>query len=92
MVLNNVEITRQKFKLLCETRWVECHTTFDDFADLFEPLLHCLDEIANNTSKVWDSKAVTDANSLLRSITSAEFISAFNTNHYFLGFAKSLSI
>ena len=40
---------------------------------------------------MWDSKAVIEANGLLRSITSAEFIAAVNTNHYFLGFSKSVS-
>ena len=90
--VKRLEITQHKFKLLCETRWVERHTTLEDFADLYEPLLNCLEEIAYNTVKIWDAKSVTEANGLLRSVTSAEFIAAFQTTHYFLGFSKSLSI
>ena len=39
---NLPEIRLHKLKLLCETRWVEMHTTMDDYIVLYEPLLDCL--------------------------------------------------
>lgn len=87
------EIAQQKFKLLCDTCWVERHTTFEDFVDLYESLLSCLDVIiiSVNQSKLWDSKSVVEANGLLKSITSSEFITAFHTNLHFLSYTKASS-
>ena len=31
-------ISQQKLKLLCDTKWVERHTTFEDQLALYEPL------------------------------------------------------
>ena len=33
------QIEKTKFKVFCETRWVEKHNTLQDFDDLYEPLL-----------------------------------------------------
>lgn len=87
-------ILQQKFKLLCETRWVERHTAFEDMLDLYEPLVICLESISANTDKDWDwdAKSVVEANGLLRSITSSEFIAAFHTNLHFIAYTKPLSI
>ena len=85
-------ISQQKLKFLCDTRWVERHTTFEDVLALYEPLLACLEAMVANADKVWDAKSIVEANGLLRSITSAEFIAAFHTNLHFFGYTKPLSI
>ena len=36
---------KYKIKPLCETRWVERHTAFEDLFTLYAPLLHCLESI-----------------------------------------------
>ena len=73
--------------VICDTRWVERHTTFHDFDEMYEPVLLCL----QLTDKSWDTKAITEANGLLKSITS-QFIVTFQTNNYVFGFTKSLSV
>ena len=35
-----------------KTRWVKCHTAFQDFEDLYEALLLCLESIAQEIKKV----------------------------------------
>ena len=38
--------------------WVECHTAFQDFEDLYEPLLLHLQTIVQNKGrKKWDAKS-----------------------------------
>ena len=62
--------------------------------DLYEPLVICLESMAANTDKAWqwDAKSVVEANGLLRSITSSDFIAAFHTSLHFLAYTKPLSI
>ena len=79
-----------KLHVLCETRWVERHTSFTDFQQLYEPLLHSLETIHRVNG--WDTKSVTDASGLLNQITSSNFIAAFQTCRYLFGFTKGLSI
>ena len=50
-------ITTMKMKPMCETRWVEKHKCLDDFYELFEALINCMEAIA--TEPDWDSKAKT---------------------------------
>ena len=63
-----------------------------DFDELYEPLVCCLQRICQNSDKEWDAKAITEANGLLKTISSSQFIAAFQTNNYFFGFTKSLSV
>lgn len=46
-----LKAAKQKIKPLCETRWVERHTAFQDFEDLHKPLLICLDSISLDKSR-----------------------------------------
>ena len=39
-------ITKKKFSLFCETRWVEKHNTLQDFNRMYEPLINCLEAIS----------------------------------------------
>ena len=41
---------RKKLKAMCCTRWVERHEAFQVFADLFLPIVSCLEKIANSSS------------------------------------------
>uniref|UniRef100_A0A3Q2QG90 TTF-type domain-containing protein n=1 Tax=Fundulus heteroclitus TaxID=8078 RepID=A0A3Q2QG90_FUNHE len=84
-------LAKKKIKLMCETRWVDRHTSLEDFHNLYEALLHCLNVISENADSVWDAKAIVEANELLRAVTSANFIAALQCNRYFSGFTKSLS-
>lgn len=81
-----------KIKPLCETRWVERHTAFQDFEDLYEPLLLCLHTISQNKgSRNWDAKSKTEAQGLFHQITKPAFIAAFCTAKYLFGYTVGLS-
>ena len=85
-------IVQSKFKVLCDTRWVERHTSMDSFAELYPALISCLETISRNESHEWDQKAIMEASGVLKTITSSGFIAAFHTNMYFFGFTKALSV
>lgn len=78
--------------MLCQARWVERHTAFADFANMYEAILLCLKRISHGDSSSWDAKSRTDASGLLKSISSSDFIVAFCSNNYCLGYAKQLSV
>ncbi|XP_062512673.1 52 kDa repressor of the inhibitor of the protein kinase-like [Corticium candelabrum] len=91
-------IRAQKLKLLCETRWVERHTALKDFRDMYFALVHCLQVISGQiiatptAASKYDAKSVTEANGLLRSITSDSFIVALHCCTYLFGYTKCLSV
>ena len=71
------QAANKKIKPICETRWVERHTAFEDFNDLYEALLLCLSTVAENTgNRKWDAKSKTEAQGLLHQIKSSGFIVA----------------
>jgi hypothetical protein len=88
----NISTKKKKLKLLCVTRWVERHTTMEDFDHLYQPFVDFLSITGSNEEQIWDSKTITEANGILTNITSSKFIAAFQTNLYFSGFLKSLSV
>nr|XP_054760699.1 52 kDa repressor of the inhibitor of the protein kinase-like [Lytechinus pictus] len=88
---SNNERMKSKLKPLCETRWVERHTSFDDLKTLYEPLLNCLDNIESNHNTRWDPKTVTEASGLNANLRNAKFIVPFTACHYIFGFTKGLS-
>ena len=62
MTKRHVEhIKKSKFNLFCMTRWIEKHTCLDDFGEMYEALLMCL-EVISSLEAGWDAKAVVDAN------------------------------
>ena len=85
-------LRKDKIKTMCETRWIESHSTMEDFDDLYPALCNCLDDIACNIGGIWDCKAVTEANGIFHSIAKPCFIAAFKVNHYIFGFTKPLSV
>ncbi|XP_063435948.1 52 kDa repressor of the inhibitor of the protein kinase-like [Mytilus trossulus] len=85
------KITKQKFKVFCETRWCEKITTLGSFSTMYEPIISCLEEISSNVGRTWDKKAVIDAKGLLTKITDSTFIVSFQTVHNFFGYVTGLS-
>ena len=39
---------KSKLKPMCETRWIERHTTFEELENLFEPFIHSFESIQRN--------------------------------------------
>lgn len=82
----------KKIKTLCETRWVERHTSLQDFAVLYPAILDCLEDISSNMHGSWNSKSVTEATGLYHTIAADSFIAAFQTALFFTGYLKALSL
>ena len=83
-------INTTKFRVFCETRWVEKHTTLNDFDVMYEPLLVCLEAIGSLETD-WDSKSSGDAYGLMKRITDSTFIASFQTVLHFFGYVRGLS-
>ena len=45
-----LKVVPTKVKLMCETRWVERHTVLVEFADMYEPIVVCLEAIGTSDS------------------------------------------
>ncbi|XP_052809413.1 52 kDa repressor of the inhibitor of the protein kinase-like [Mya arenaria] len=84
------QISKSKFHVFCETRWVEKQTTLRDFSSMYEPIVECLEAIGQLESG-WDTKAVTDAYGLLKKITDSTFIVCFQTVLHTFGYVIGIS-
>ncbi|XP_052804678.1 52 kDa repressor of the inhibitor of the protein kinase-like [Mya arenaria] len=84
------QISKSKFHVFCETRWVEKQTTLRDFSSMYEPIVECLEAIGQLESG-WDTKAVTDAYGLLKKITDSTFIVCFQTVLHMFGYVIGIS-
>ncbi|XP_041346704.1 52 kDa repressor of the inhibitor of the protein kinase-like [Gigantopelta aegis] len=82
------ESTKKKLLGLCKTRWVERHSCYDTFHELYSELTTCLDAIVNpalypdiygEENWLWDANTRTTAQGLLTTIKSFPFIMAFLT-------------
>ena len=93
MTNEDVSFAKHKLKPLCETRWVERHTTFNDLASLYDTVLLCLEKIFLNTvpDTKFDPHSVTEASGLHRQLESSSFLIAYKTCHYIFGFTEGLS-
>ena len=76
------KITKQKFKVFCETRWSEIITTLGSFSTMYEPIISGLEKISSNVGRTWEKKAVFDAKGLLTKITDSTFIISLQTVHF----------
>jgi hypothetical protein len=65
----NDKITKTTFRVFCETRWTEKHTTLGSFTVMYEAIVSCLEAISSNEGHHWYRKAIIDANGLLTKIT-----------------------
>ncbi|CAC5365485.1 unnamed protein product [Mytilus coruscus] len=85
------KITKQKFKVFCETRWSEKITTLGSFSTMYEPIISCLEEISSNVGRTWEKKAIIDPKGLLTKIIDSTFIVSFQAVHNFFGYVSGLS-
>ena len=78
---------------MCETRRVERHATFEDLANFYELVIHCLESIERNDDPEnrFDSKAVIEASGLLKQLQNRGFITSFQICCYIYGYTKGLS-
>ena len=89
---------------LCKTRWVERHTCFEIFLELYEPLITFLDAIlfpshypellslSDGGSWNWDKDTAVKAQGLKAALTSFETIATFVITKTVLDEVKSLSV
>ena len=95
-IKSNVEekqfnIMKEKIKPLCETRWIERHTAFEDLHVLYKYVLDCLGNMKNNNNRMWNPKTVIEGSGILNQMTDAKFFISFHTFKFHLGFTKPLS-
>ena len=83
---------KKKIKPLCETRWVERHTAFEDLEGLYQFIVPFLDKVSTNEDRNWDPKSVNEGSGLLKQLTTAKFFVAFQVCRYLFGFTKALSL
>ncbi|XP_062592729.1 52 kDa repressor of the inhibitor of the protein kinase-like [Saccostrea cucullata] len=84
------KIKSKSIKTLCETRWIERHTTVQNIAHAYEALTDCLTNIVYGKNG-WDVKSITESNGLLSSLCSSKWIVAIHVYLKFSGYLKSLS-
>ena len=65
---------------MCEARWVEKHSAFNDLSKFYEIVIYCLENIeSNHDSEIkYDTKSVTEAAGICEQLRSAVFIVAFH--------------
>ena len=94
------ESKKVKLKDLCKTRWIERHTCYETFYDLYYFVCCCCEAIVypevyieNNVSADWDWDANTKvkAQGLLHSLKSGQQIISFLVAKNSLEFVKSLA-
>ena len=93
--------THSKLPGLCKTRWVERHTCFEVFLELYEPLITFLDAIlspheypqlvSSDGNWNWDNETRVKAQVLKASLSSFQTIATFIITKSVLDEAKSLS-
>ena len=84
-------VNKTKFKVFCATRWVEKRTTLQNFQDIYEPLLICLEAVGCLETN-WDGKTVNEAFGLMKKITDSTFIASFKIVRHFFGYTKGLCL
>ena len=87
------EKLKNRVTLLCETSWVEKHTTFGDLLQLYELVLNCFESIEKNVDpwNWFDAKSVTETSSFLKQMQSPAFAIHFYVCYNSYGFTKGLS-
>ncbi|XP_021342406.1 52 kDa repressor of the inhibitor of the protein kinase-like [Mizuhopecten yessoensis] len=83
-------IKHKTVKVLCETRWVERHTSLGEFEEIFVALSDCLQHIGDNASGKWDPKGMLEAKGLLAAVSSPSFLVSFCSTKYVFGYTKAL--
>lgn len=82
------DVRVRKVKLLCETRWVERHTTFTELRTLHPYVIKALGSMKGTG---FDAKTSSEASGLATYLQSPQFIASFIISDHMLGFTKTLS-
>ena len=97
-----IDTVRRKALLdLCRTRWAERHEAYSHFYQSFIYIVAALEvivyghsdvtELEQSASSSWDSSSKSDAQSLLHSITSFDFIITFLTTYHMLSHLSAIT-
>lgn len=95
------EIKKQKLKGLCQTRWVERHTCFETFYDLYFFVCCCCEAIVNPTVYAekgleadwhWDSETKVRAQGFLHILKSGQHIIPFLVTKNALELLKPIAV
>jgi hypothetical protein len=93
------ETTQKRLKPLCKTRWVERHTAFEVFRELFEVVIQALDAISHpeqydltKQDWSWDAETLTHANGLLARLATADFLVGFSAARVVLGVIRPVTV
>ena len=82
------EVTVKKVKLLCETRWVERHSTMAEIKMLYPYIISALSEM---TGSSYSTNTVREASGLFYYLQSPGFIASFVVAEHMLGYTAKLS-
>lgn len=86
------QIKKTKIKALCKTRWFEKHQIFKDVHEMFVPLVACLKKMCDNdATKSWDRETITKARGHLNTLSSSDFIAAFETVRFCFLYTHDMS-
>lgn len=76
---------------LCRTRWVERHTAFETFAELYKPVVDCLGQMTEDSSN-WDGDTISRAAGFLHALQSGLFLVAFVVVRKCLQYLKPITL
>ena len=83
---------RKKVIDLCRTRWVARHDALDNFSQLYAVVIDVFEGIRLGPRGSWNSDTISDAASLLRSVTTFEFLMAFTVMYKVMAVVRGLSV
>ena len=70
---------KKKIKPLCETRWVDRHTVFEDLDVLYLYIILCLEIRSKNEDRNWDPNSVLESSGLLRQLMESIFFCSISS-------------
>ena len=76
---------------MCQTRWIEKHTSIEDTHTLYQPVVKTLNDI-DQQPKHWEGNAHAEAARLYKTMISSDFLAAFEITRYLFRFTRQLSV
>ena len=70
---------KKKIKPLCETRWVDRHTVFEDLDVLYLYIILCVEIRSKNEDRNWDPNSVFESSGLLRQLMESIFFCSISS-------------
>ena len=83
---------KHKLKDLCRTRWVQRIDSINAFCMLHESVVACMEKVCEEGRSLWTSESLVDAQGILVSITTADFMSALVITKHCLSYLHALTI